>query len=158
MWIKKSESRILEDQEKTKNENDRKRVGAALKVGVLVFLIVFFLKILLSVTIGIDYSPHIPVTSEIIKIQEIPAHFFDFFDEAIYVSIIFFLFRYFLPSMFRSKSSSLMCDKCYSIKNYDKIVKCKCGGKFYSLDNFEWIAEKNENSIIDSIWVTTDDE
>jgi hypothetical protein len=142
MWKKKCKKQIKEDQIKKENIQKTNRFKKAINAGMWGFIITFFLRLIFSITVGIDYSSHTPGPTNRINIHEIPDYFPNYLITALIVSFALFLFRFISPSLFQEQTATLMCDKCFTTKNYDKNKLCDCGGIFDSIDNFEWIEEE----------------
>ncbi|MFB6320862.1 hypothetical protein [Saccharicrinis sp. FJH54] len=50
-------------------------------------------------------------------------------------------------------TNTVICDKCFNTKNFDNNSNCECGGKFYSIDNFEWIEDQPDLIFTNDNWI-----
>ena len=153
MWVKKNENMIKEELQKGKERESKNKLKNTFKTGIWVFIIAFFVKILLSITLGVNYSPNFPPPYEVIDIKEIPNYFLEFLETGLFWSVGFMIIRFFSPNMFKDKSTSLICDKCFRMKNLDNELNCECKGNFLPLQNFEWIEAKEYYLIENMDWI-----
>ena len=136
MWIKKTEIEKAEE-ERLKNISEPKsRFRKSLYLGMFVFILEAILSPLASVTIGIprglNYTPKV-----VLRIDELPEYLPGFLRVALLMGITIFLISYFM--LLKIRTSTLMCDKCHKTKNFEKNIKCECGGCFINIENFKWI-------------------
>jgi len=153
MWVKKSENKIREELQKEKELESKNKLQKTLNAGIWAFLIAFSVKILLSITLGVNYSPNIPPPYEVIKFNEISEYFPEFLRTGLYWSIGLMLVRFFAPNIFKDKLSSVMCDKCFKVKESDNESICDCKGSYFPMEYYEWIEDKNKYLDEDSNWI-----
>lgn len=153
MWVKKNENKIREELQKEKELESKNKLQQTLNTGIWAFLIAFSVKILLSLTLGVNYSPNIPPPYEIIKLSEIPEYFPEFLRTGLYWSIGLMLVRFFAPNVFKDKSSSVMCDTCFKVKESDNKLICDCKGSYFPMEHYEWVEAKDEYLDEDSNWI-----
>ena len=153
MWRLKSKYVLEKENKLIQDSKNTNRLGRALNTGIWVFIIAFISHIILSLTLGIDYSPYRMDSGITVKPNEIFEYFPEYLQRASYWGVAFLIIRLIWPSIFRDKSNTIMCDKCNKTKAFDSNLTCVCGGHFYNLDKFEWIEEKEELNISDLSWI-----
>lgn len=154
MWLKKTEEQIKKENQKEKKENDRNRFTKAIKYGFWTFP--FFTILTISKSVLIDSSFNgFGSPLETIKLKEVPDYMPEILFSGFFFSIIVFVVFLVYPSLlsFVDKGNSLMCDKCYKIKNYDLINKCECGGTFASIQKYQWIEDEQDYLVSDMEWI-----
>ncbi len=150
MWIKKSE---LELEDNSRNNDNSEKLSKTIKIGIWSFIVIFLGKILFSITIGIRITGHSAGPRELVKINEIPEYFHYYLISAIIWTIGLMVAYYFKSSFVKGKGTTLMCDKCFHTKNYDKEFNCQCGGHYYPISSFKWIEPKENLKYPDMGWL-----
>lgn len=153
MWVKKSENKIKEELQEERELESKNKLRSTLKTGLWVFLIAFFSKLLISITLGLNYSHYTPAHEKVIELEEIPNYFSVYFETGLYWAAAFMLLRFFVPGMFKNKTTSVVCDKCFKLKNPDKKLICECGGNFLPLQNFGWVEPEESNFHGNMDWI-----
>jgi len=136
MWVKKTEIETTEEERLLKISEPKSRFRKSLNLGIFVFILIAILYPIASVTIGVprgyNYTPRV-----VLRIDELPEYLPGFLRLASIMGIVIFLISYFF--LLKSKTTTLMCDKCHKTKNFDKNNICDCGGSFINIGNFKWI-------------------
>lgn len=136
MWIEKTEIEKKEEKRLGKIVEPKSRLRKSLYLGMFAFILIAILDPIASVTFGLpkgfDYTPRV-----VLRIDELAPYLLGFLKEATIMGIAMFLISYF--SLFKSRTTTLMCDKCHKTKNFEKNIKCDCGGCFINIENFKWI-------------------
>jgi hypothetical protein len=148
MWVKKSENQIYSELMATRELDKKNRLRKSFKTSIWVFIIAFFGTMFLSVTIGLGVGGDDPTPPLLLKLKEIPEYLDLFLFIALGLAILAFPYRFFRYSMFgnsSTSSSTLICNKCFKVKNYDNLNTCDCGGNFLPIDNFEWQEDPQDN-------------
>jgi len=136
MWVKNTEIETIEEERLKKISEPKSRFRKSLNLGGFAFMIITILSPIVSVTIGVprgfDYTPRV-----VLRIDELPEYLPGFLRLATIMGIVIFLISYLI--LLKSKTTTLMCDKCHATKNLDKNSQCACGGSFINIGNFKWI-------------------
>ena len=136
MWIKKTEIEMNEEKRLEKISEPKSRLRKSLYLGMFSFILIAILSPLASVTTGVpkgyDYTPKV-----VLRIDELPEYLPGFLRLASLMGITIFLISYFI--ILKNRTSTLMCDKCHKTKNFEKNIRCDCGGCFINIENFKWI-------------------
>lgn len=142
MWKRKTilelENEKLELNEPISNNRFRK----ALKTSIYVFLGVLAFVILASL-LGINGNKHTPgATPDKISTSELPQHLTICAIVSFIAAVIVFLISLFAPKFtIRSANTTLICDKCFKVKNPDNTLNCDCGGCYENLDLYKWVED-----------------
>lgn len=153
MWIRKTDLEIREDKIAEKTFYKGNRFKLALKTGIWTFVIVFLISVLVSLTLGVDYSTIVPTPPNVLNINEIPEYLPYFINNAFITAIVFFIIRMIYPALFNEKSSSLMCDKCFQVKAFEKNRICECGGTYLPMESFKWKDDNTGNISSNEGWL-----
>ena len=142
MWIKKTDIEKSEEERLERIRENKTRFKKSLTIGIILFLFIAIFEPLASLTIGTSggINPN-PDSRYILRVDELPKFIPGFLRLAAIFGITFFLLSYF--GIFKKRTSILMCDKCHRTKNFEKNIKCECGGYFINLDNFKWIEDES---------------
>jgi ABC-type proline/glycine betaine transport system permease subunit len=136
MWIPKTDEEL--------RELAKAREKNAIMSGLSMALIFILIEIVDAKYIGvkIEKSP-IPLTQPIYTWSQI----FKSLPRLSLFGLVIWAFGYLGFRKYRP-ITSLICDSCSTIKRYDKIKDCDCGGHFVILDEMKWIEDEeteNEN-------------
>jgi len=142
MWIKKTDIEKSEEESLERIRENKTRFKKSLNIGLILFLFIAIFEPVASLTIGSTggMNPN-PDIRYVLRVDELLQYMPGFLRLAAIFGITFFLLSYF--GLFKKRTSTLMCDKCHSTKNFDKNIKCECGGNFINLDNFKWIEDES---------------
>jgi hypothetical protein len=132
MWIKKTDEDIKNDLEKSISDI------SLFKVPLLISLLVICLTIFSEIIGGTDISIRKPMN--FLEIIENPF-------KPILMGVIFFIIAYLnqknkikkLLSENIDFKTSLICEKCHKVKNYNEVYLCECGGDYIDLNKMKWI-------------------
>jgi len=70
-----------------------------------------------------------------------------FYDSLFYATGIF-LFVHFLDYFTKDKFPSLICNTCFKQKNFEKNLKCECGGNYVREDEYECYENEEEYKLV----------
>ena len=143
-WKKLTSHEVRLKEEKKEMAMNQKRFSKSLKIGIWSFVGTFFLELIGALLVGVRQSGMIPRKQ--IKFADIPEYYGEFIALSFFIAIVAFLITLFIPSLFfGTKSTTIMCDKCFKMKNFDSNITCKCGGKYYPIQEFKWVEyDKNK--------------
>ena len=140
MWTEKTEIEKIEEERLEKIKDDKSRFKKSFRGGIIIFSLVAVTWTIASLTIGIPQGRYIPASPrDVIKISELPEYLPEFLRLAAILGFVTFLMLFFFRS--KTKTTTLMCDKCHTSKNFDTVTQCGCGGHFKNIDNFKWIED-----------------
>lgn len=142
MWIKKTDIEKSKEESLERIRENKIRFKKSIKIGLILFLFIAITWPLASITLGIPerFNPN-PDSRIVLRVDELLQYIPGFLRLAAIFGITFFLLSYF--GIFKKRTSTLMCDKCHRTKNFEKNIKCECGGNFINLDNFKWIEDES---------------
>jgi hypothetical protein len=136
-WVKKIEK---------EENNKRKNKPNFTKDGIIVFIVLFLFYIIKEKFFGIhdNYTPY--TGNETLQWNEIKSNIPNYLLTASLGALFVIIFEFFTGFSFfpKSPSNTYICDNCNKSKNYDEKMECECGGKFFHIDDMEWI-DKNSS-------------
>jgi hypothetical protein len=154
MWQKKTEPQSKEELEKQKKFISTDRFNKAAKSSVMYFFLVFIFRTIYAVAVSQDYRRHDPTPSKSISLSELPQYLPEYLFAALFIAIIVFGYKFLTYNRLFADNSTLMCDQCFTTKNFDKKTICICGGTFSSLANFEWIEDDKPSNAVEQDWIS----
>jgi ABC-type dipeptide/oligopeptide/nickel transport system permease component len=144
MWIKKNHKELFE--ESTLNPefikaSKKKRFRQSVRLFIFTFFFTFIISIIVGLTIGDPFDRFSQVRYAPVDLSELPEYLLGYFLQALFLAVGIFILSYYVLLKYKS-ASTVMCDKCYNVKNPDNISTCKCGGFFLKISDFKWIEDE----------------
>jgi hypothetical protein len=145
MWVRKT----YVDLEKEKAELDESISKNSLKKAIKRFFYflfgTFLFLILEGIILGPEFLSYEPIPSNPIKIKELPEYLDIFLIVSLIIATLVLLFSLFVPKYFiRDYKTTLICNKCFKVKNPDNETKCECGGSFENISLYKWVSEDEQ--------------
>ncbi len=131
MWIKKLPHEIEKDEKNYLNP-----------IKPIICAVFIFLVLSISVKIGFckwDIPSINPISWD---------EFFEWgikksFGLSLVFGLIFYLWQLITKKQILSGDPLLICERCKTIKNFDNVLSCQCGGKFIKLNKMKWNKDKS---------------
>ncbi|HNX08252.1 MAG TPA: hypothetical protein PKL96_11765 [Bacteroidales bacterium] len=143
MWIKKTESEKIEEEKKEKESYEKNKFRKPLKYSFWIFVFFIVVMPLSYVYVGIPNGRFNPAPRARIDWAELPNYYPRILAQAISLFIFTFILMIIVKDR-KTKSRTLICEKCFKTKKYSENTICECGGHLDFLDNYKWV-ENIEN-------------
>ena len=149
MWLKKTFDELSQERNSEEKPLSKESFQKAIKRFVYFFFGTLMVLIIQALILGPDYDPDVPVPSYALKVRELPEYLNRFLFTSLLLSVFVFIITLLKPKNFLSISpTSVICDKCFKVKNSDNVTKCDCGGGFENLDLYKWVDGNDQNGKI----------
>ncbi len=139
MWTKKSTLEIGAENEAQLRLNQKNKLRNALRIFFIILLGGLTFGFIRHLT-GLSRTHHDKPMTFIEAFKKIP----DDFNFFCVLSFIGFIYVYFFNNKFfeKTKSTTLMCDKCNDkINEHSENRRCSCGGNYLPMENFKWVED-----------------
>jgi len=142
MWQRKSFVELEKEKEDFNESVSKNSFLKAVKRFIYAFFGVLSFAILKALITGPESDIDMPAPSNPIKINELPEYLDTFLIISVIIAMIVFIVSLLAPKYFiHNYKTTLICSKCFKVKNPDNEVNCDCGGFFENLDLYKWIPD-----------------
>lgn len=138
---KKIDEEIEKELAEEKEEIHRSILFKSFKWSLVIFVGGVLFSVIRSLTVGPE--PRTWLHHNPIAFSELKEYYPGIVEFSFLLSLIFFVFSLYNPGIYRKKhlSASMICNKCFRVKNDDLNYQCECGGKYEKLSWYDWVEE-----------------
>jgi hypothetical protein len=148
MWKRKTYIDLEKDKENLNESIKKNSIRKAIKRSIYFCIGSFAFLIIKALITGPEYNSDLPVPTNPIKFKELPEYLVTFLIISMAIALLVLLFSLLAPRYFvRNYITTVICCKCFKVKNLDNETNCECGGTFESLDLYMWIPDDAKNDL-----------